>query len=161
MLFQGLRREEVARLRVKDLRLSGGFLQLEVRGKGGKTRYLPVNAHTAGAVHHYLNEAGHGTDAEGALFRALRNPAGGNPRSGLSADGVYRIVRFYLGGEASPGGRLGAHVLRATAATNALEHNADIAKVQEWLGHANIATTRIYDRRRSRPEESPSFKVSY
>jgi len=30
------------------------------------------------------------------------------------------------------------HALRATAATNALAHNADIAKVQEWLGHANI-----------------------
>jgi hypothetical protein len=39
--------------------------------------------------------------------------------------------------------------------------DADIAKVQEWLEHANIATTRIYDRRRSRPEDSPTFKVSY
>ena len=38
-------------------------------------------------------------------------------------------------------------------------HNADIAKVQEWLGHANIATTRLYDRRQSRLEESPTFKV--
>ena len=44
------------------------------------------------------------------------------------------------------------------AATNALAHNADIAKVQEWLGHANIATTRLYDRWQSRPEESPTFK---
>jgi site-specific recombinase XerC len=31
--------------------------------------------------------------------------------------------------------------LRATAATNALDHGADIAKVQEMLGHANIQTT--------------------
>ena len=53
------------------------------------------------------------------------------------------------------------HSLRATAATNALAHNSDIAKVQEWLGHANIATTRLYDRRQSRPEESPTFKVEY
>ena len=37
--------------------------------------------------------------------------------------------------------------------TNALAPNADIAKVQEWLGHANIATTRLYDRRQNRPEE--------
>jgi integrase/recombinase XerD len=49
----------------------------------------------------------------------------------------------------------------ATAATNALDHQADIAKVQEWLGHANIATTRIYDHRRTRPEDSPTFKVAY
>lgn len=53
------------------------------------------------------------------------------------------------------------HSLRATAATNALEHAADIAKVQEWLGHANIATTRLYDRRRTRPEDSPTFRVAY
>jgi integrase len=34
---------------------------------------------------------------------------------------------------------IGAHTLRATAATNALDHQTDIAKVQERLGHANIA----------------------
>ncbi len=54
-----------------------------------------------------------------------------------------------------------AHSLRATAATNALEHDADIAQVQEWLGHANVSTTRLYDKRNSRPEDSPSFKVRY
>jgi len=35
--------------------------------------------------------------------------------------------------------------LRATADTNALDYKGDIAKVEEWLGHASIATTRIYD----------------
>jgi len=47
---------------------------------------------------------------------------------------------------------IGAHALLATAATNALDRQADIAKVQEWLGHASISTTRIYDYRRTRPE---------
>jgi hypothetical protein len=42
-----------------------------------------------------------------------------------------------------------------------LDHDADITKVQEWLGLANIAMTRIYDRRRSQPADSPTFKVSY
>ena len=54
-----------------------------------------------------------------------------------------------------------AHSLRATAATNALSHDADIAKVQEWLGHANVSTTRLYDRRKSKPEDSPTFRVKY
>ena len=53
------------------------------------------------------------------------------------------------------------HSLRATAATNALAHEADIAKVQEWLGHVDISTTRMYDKRQSRPEDSPTFKVQY
>jgi hypothetical protein len=38
---------------------------------------------------------------------------------------------------------------------------ADIAKVQEWLGHANISITRVYDHRKSRPKESAVFKVKY
>ena len=49
----------------------------------------------------------------------------------------------------------------AMVGTNALAPHADIANVQEWLGHANIATTRLSDRRQSRPEESPTFTVEY
>ena len=37
----------------------------------------------------------------------------------------------------------------------------DAPKIQEWLGHANIATMQLYDRRQSRPEESPTFTVNY
>lgn len=55
----------------------------------------------------------------------------------------------------------GPHSLRAAAATNALEHGADIAAVSEWLGHASITTTRLYDKRVVRVENSPTFKVSY
>lgn len=55
---------------------------------------------------------------------------------------------------------LGVYGLRATAATNALEHDADIAKVQIWLGHANISTTRLYDRRGQRPEDHPPIRSS-
>jgi site-specific recombinase XerD len=56
---------------------------------------------------------------------------------------------------------LGGHGLRATAAANALEHDADIAQVQAWLGHANISTTKIYDRRENTPEDSLTHKVKY
>jgi integrase/recombinase XerD len=45
--------------------------------------------------------------------------------------------------------------------TNALSHEADIAKVQEWLGCANVSTTRLYDWRKMRPEDSPTFRVRY
>ena len=53
------------------------------------------------------------------------------------------------------------HLARATAITIALDNDADIAKVQEWAGHANISTTRLYDRRGLRPEDSPTFRVRY
>jgi integrase/recombinase XerD len=67
-------------------------------------------------------------------------------------------VREY---SAQLGFEIGAHALRATDTPNALDHQADIVKVREWLGHANIATTRIYDHRTTRSEDSPTFKVNY
>jgi site-specific recombinase XerD len=79
----------------------------------------------------------------------------------ITADGIYRMVKHYAKRVGVNIEGFGAHSLRATAATNALDHEADIAKVQEWLGHANIATTRLYDRRKTRPEDSPTFKVRY
>jgi integrase/recombinase XerD len=101
---------------------------------------------------------GHGVDENCALFRPVRNNRTGRLERAITADGVYKLVRVY---SAQLGFEIGAHALRATAATNALDHQADIAKVQEWLGHANISTTRIYDHRRTRPEDSPTFKVAY
>lgn len=44
---------------------------------------------------------------------------------------------------------------------NALSNEADIAKVQEWLGRANVSTTRLYGRRKMRPEDSPTFLAKY
>jgi len=161
-LFHGLRREEVAQLKVKDVRELRGVKHLRVHGKGGKLRNVPLHPGTAELINDYLELAGHGTDAGGGLFRSIRERVrNGNVRGGLSAEGLYLIVRTWAKAVGINAERIAPHALRATAATNALDHEADIAKVQEWLGHANIATTRIYDRRKLRPEDSPTFKVSY
>jgi site-specific recombinase XerD len=159
LLYHGLRREELCRLKVKDFKHERrGVRHLKVLGKGGKTRYLPLHPAASGLIDDYLQDAGHGDDVGGALFRPLhRNRPLASTKS-MTADAVYKIVCTYSN---ALGFKVGVHSLRATAATNALDHEADIAKVQEWLGHANIATTKIYDRRRTRPEDSPTFKVRY
>jgi site-specific recombinase XerD len=96
-----------------------------------------------------------------ALFRPVKNNTHANGRASITEDGVYKMLAGYAASLKIEVAGFGPHALRATAATNALDHEADIAKVQEWLGHANIATTRIYDRRKMRSEDSPTFKVSY
>jgi site-specific recombinase XerD len=159
LLFHALRREELCKLKVRDFQHARkGVPHLRVSGKGGKTRYLPLHPGTHALIHDYLDVAGHGVDENGALFRPVRNNRTGRLERAITADGVYKLVRTY---SAQLGFEIGAHALRATAATNALDHQADIAKVQEWLGHANISTTRIYDHRRTRPEDSQTFKVAY
>ena len=159
MLFHALRREELSKLKVKDFRHARkGVPHLKMSGKGGKKRYLPLHAGTNGLITDYLDAA---DDVEGVnvgLFRLIRKNRTGDLERSITPDGIYKLVRAY---SAALGFQIGAHALRATAATNALDHQADIAKVQEWLGHTNIATTRIYDHRRTRPEDSPTFKVVY
>ena len=121
---------------------------------------MPLHPSTAEAISVYLELAGHAGDVQGTLFRPVSN----NIRvvgAAITADGVYKMLAGYAASLKIDVAGFGPHALRATAATNALEHEADIAKVQEWLGHANIATTRIYDRRKIRPEDSPTFKVNY
>lgn len=156
LLYHGLRREELCLLRVRDIHDRRGVPHLRIHGKGNKLRHVPLHPASAERLHLYLEAAGHGLVAEAALFQPMRNTG-----AAMTGDGVYKCVRGYAARIGLAVDGLGVHGLRATAATNALEHEADIAKVQEWLGHANIATTRLYDRRKSRPEDSPTFKVSY
>ena len=164
LLYHGLRRQELCNLRVKDYQRLTGVMMFHIHGKRKKERFVPVEPKTQRLLADYLEASSHGMDLEGALFRPVKNNATGDLTKSINPRSVYRdVVIFYakqVGITLDTHGFC-VHSLRATAATNALEHKADIAKVQEWLGHANISTTRLYDKRNSRPEESPSFKVEY
>ena len=163
LLFHGIRRAELCTLKVRDYQRREGIMHFHIMGKGEKVRFVPVALHTQRLLHEYLEVAGHQEELEGSLFRAVSNNTRKH-RKALSPTAVYQeIVKRYgqeVGITVDVHGFC-VHSLRATAATNALAHNADIAKVQEWLGHANVSTTRMYDKRRMRPEESPTFKVEY
>ena len=159
LLYHALRRDELCRLKVKDFKQERrGVPHLKISGKGGKTRYVPLHPAASGLIHDYLEAAGHNAEENDALFRSASNNRVAGLQKAITPDAVYKMVQKY---SEKLGFKIGAHALRATAATNALDNQADIAKVQEWLGHANIATTRIYDHRKTRPEDSPTFKVMY
>jgi integrase len=156
--YHGLRREEAAQLMTGDLQDRRGIKHLQVRGKGGKTRYLPLHPVAAERIYAYHERDSNGQPGNGPLFRSIRGSTTG---AGISANGIYSVIAQWARAADIHVDGLGMHGLRATAATNAVEHDVDIAKVQEWLGHANISTTRLYDRRGQRPEDSPTYKVKY
>ncbi len=169
LLYHGIREAELVSLKVRDIQHREGVPHLRIEGKGGKIRFLPVAIAALRLVREYLEVAGHGDDLNGPLFRPVKNNATksgwqpGELNKPLHPTAVYNIVRRHAQeiGIADDVPGLCVHSLRATAATNALENGADIAEAQEWLGHANVSTTRLYDRRKSRPEDSPTFKVKY
>lgn len=158
LLYHGLRREECAQLQTGDLQERRGVRHLRVLGKGGKVRFLPLHTVAAQRIYAYLELDRERGPVHGPLFRSI----GGRSRgAALTAQGIYQLVGLWATAAGIEVDGLGVHGLRATAATNALEHGADIAKVQSWLGHANISTTRLYDRRGERAEDSPTHKVIY
>jgi len=146
-----------------------GVIHLRIKGKRDKIRYIPLHPMALRLIGEYLETAKHGggqdgVDLDGALFRPVKNNRTGNLNKHLDPGSIYKNIVAKYGRETGINievNGLCVHSMRATAATNALSNEADIAKVQEWLGHANVSTTRLYDRRKSKPEDSPTFHVKY
>jgi site-specific recombinase XerD len=152
LLYHGLRCEELCTLKAGDIPPREGVPHLCVEGKGDKVRYLPLHVLAQRLITAYLGASGHARDLYGPLFRPVKNHRTGTLAKPLPPASVCRnIMPHYAGAlgliDVIPG--LCVHSLRATAA-NALQHEADIAKAQEWLGHADISTTRMYGKRQSR-----------
>jgi len=161
LLFHAVRRAELCGLRVKDYAERKGVKHFRVHGKGGKIRYIPAHPRAIQLLEEYFDAAGHRADLEGWLFRPATKISRQSTMR-LSADSVYRnVVMHYCKRLGISMELLGPHALRATSATNALQNGSDIAEVQEWLGHSNISTTRLYDKRKMKPEDSPTFRVKY
>jgi site-specific recombinase XerD len=159
LLYHGLRASELCSLKVGDYAERRGVKMLAVHGKGSKLRYLPVHPKAVAALSEYLAASIHAAEESAPLF--IPSPERSARKKPMLRQRVRELVQRYAKGLELPKGSARPHALRATAATNALEHGADIAKVQDWLGHSNPDTTRLYDKRKDRPEESPTFRVMY
>jgi site-specific recombinase XerD len=161
-LYHALRRDELCQLQVRDIQQDRGNLYFVIHGKGGKIRHLLIHPISVPLLQDYLETTGHVKELEAPLFQPVKNESTGKLDKPLNPTSLYRHVVLYYAKKAGvyfPG--LSPHALRATAATSALDNGADLTRVQEWLGHADISTTRLYDKRQMKPEDSPSLKVGY
>jgi integrase/recombinase XerD len=157
----GLRRAEIAALKVGDLHQNRGYDSLRVTRKGGRRDALAINPQTAARLRAYLEAAGHGTDIEGPLFRPLRhNGKQDAARRHMDPDTIDRVVRKYAGALGLDRG-YSAHSMRATFITTALENGAQLEDVQKAAGHRDPSTTKLYDRRGYNPEKAASFFATY
>ena len=135
----GMRVSELAELPLSSLDLDEGFLT--VFGKGGKERLVPVGEPALRALGRYLREVRPTLDrAQGKGKGRVFLNARGSP---LSRVAVWALVKESAR-RAGITRKVSPHTLRHTFATHLLEGGADLAAVQELLGHADIATTQIY-----------------
>ena len=130
-LFQsGARVSEFVNLHMQDFFFDEAVLLIE-KGKGGKSRYVPLLPGLAEELRTYL-----GGRQSGYLFESNRHAA-------YSARRVQQIVK----GVAERAGitkRVHPHLLRHSVATTLLERGMPLEQIQKFLGHARIETTQIY-----------------
>lgn len=139
----GLRSQEVVDLTLGAV--EAGRRQVRVRGKGGRTRIVPVGEPAEAALRRYLCLArGHlaSTTAQASSSPEESPLLLSHTGHRLSTSDIRRLVIKYCRragvADASP------HMLRHAYATHMLERGADLRAIQELLGHASVSTTQVY-----------------
>jgi integrase/recombinase XerD len=135
----GARISEAVGAAVDDLDLAEGVVLL--RGKGGRSRLVPVGGYAVAALDGYLVRARPGLAASGRGTAKVFLNARGGPLSRQSAWTILRRAAAAAGVDAE---HLSPHTLRHSYATHLLDGGADVRVVQELLGHASVTTTQIY-----------------
>ena len=136
MLRCGLRVQEVAELTVDAIEY--GRRQIFVfHGKGAKDRVVYMSEDARSALLAYL--AKRSLKARG-LFLVQKGPMRGKP---LSVRGIQKRIEYYA---RKSGLNVSCHRLRHTMATQLLNADANLATIQDLLGHGQITTTQRYCR---------------
>lgn len=142
----GARISEAVGAEVDDVDTDEGIAVL--RGKGGRTRLVPIGGYAVEALAAYLVRGRTVLAAATGSTRRRAHVIFLNARGGpLSRQGAWGILRAAAGRAGLPvdGPRgVSPHTLRHSFATHLLDGGADVRVVQELLGHASVTTTQIY-----------------
>ena len=139
MYASGLRVSELCALKLKDVSFASKTIMVS-RGKGAKSRVVPVSPFALEWLSHYV---------EGAR---KRNPGKKSPYVFLNRDGepvsrqyfFLSVKRYAARAGIRNAESISPHTLRHCFATHLLESGAELRAVQEMLGHAHLSTTQIY-----------------
>ena len=133
MYGSGLRIAEALSLQARDVPLGE---TLQVTGKGGKQRLVPILPITREAVAEYCEQCPWPLSQKEPLFRGAK---GGPLSQGMVQKAMAKARRALgLPDTATP------HALRHSFATHLLGAGADLRSLQELLGHASLGSTQIY-----------------
>ncbi len=164
LAYSACRVGELSRLRVRDYREHSGHKILEVQGKGGKERRIPLHAEAFECIEQWLDAASLHEDLTGPLFRGTLTARGrgrdGFKQTHMSRRAIQALVKHYvleIGLEPA----VTVHSFRVTALTTARERGADIIDIQDFAGHSDPRTTLAYIRSRDRLSESPAYILRY
>ncbi len=164
LAYTGCRVGELARITVGDYKTTGGHKILDIVGKGGKCRRVPLHPEAFERLEVWLERAGISDDPNGALFRPAIKPRGKGRHGFADRPMTRRAIQFLVKRYARLVGlerAVSVHSLRVTALTTAREQGCDIIDLQEYAGHSDPRTTLTYIRSRDRLSKSPAYVLKY
>jgi integrase len=146
-----LRRSEAAAMDCEHIRQLGAYWVLNIpEAKGGADQVVKVPDHVVEAIE--AMKAHYGITS-GPLWRSTSN-RGRDER--LSGPAIYDIVKRTA---ARVGLDIGAHVLRHTGCTLAIEAGASLQQVQTHARHKSLETTMVYIHQRDRLRDSAADMI--
>ena len=150
-----LRRSEAAGMDFEHIRQSGPHWVLDLpRTKGGANQTVKMPAHAAESVLELKATYGY---SSGAVWRSFSNNSRGSRLTGAS---VYNIVSRHAK-RAGIRDSVGAHTLRHTGCTLAIEAGASVQQVKSHARHKNLETTMIYVHQRDRLNDSAADFIDF
>lgn len=160
LFYCGLRRSELCELRTSSLGEERGYKVIRLRGKGDKERIIPLKPEVWEAIEYYLKIARKDLKEDQPLFTPNRNNRSGETDKHLDSSMVYYIVTRYSR-EAGVANRVSPHSCRATAISNARDHNVADRAIQEFAGWASTDMITRYDKRKTAVEDSAAHAIDY
>ena len=156
----GLRTIELSRANVRDLEIKGGNAFLYVWGKGHTEpdAKKPLAPEVYAAIRDYLDSRSDRPTANSPLFVATGNRSGGKR---IAETTISRMLKKAMQRAGYDSDRITAHTLRHTAGTNVQEITGNLYLTQQYMRHANPATTEIYLHNDTEKQETQTAQQLY
>jgi integrase/recombinase XerD len=143
----GLRRAEIAALKVGDLHQNRGYDSLRVMRKGGRRDALAINPQTAARLRAYLEASGHGADIDRPLFLPLKhNGKRQDERRGMDPDAIDRVVRKYAGELGLDRGYSAHSLIHRFRLNRPIARRPPVAYQETTMAHDAVAHTQKRER---------------
>lgn len=148
LLYCVLRRSEAAAMDVHHVRPLGRYWVVDLPDtKGGADQYVKIPEHVVAEIDRMRDHYG---IASGPLWRSLSNNSYMKRLSDRSIYGIVQRAADFAGLSED----VGAHTLRHTGCTLAIEQGASVQQVQSHARHKKIETTMVYVHQRDRLRDS-------
>ncbi len=155
----GMRQGELIDLKFSNLEVVGEHLVLSYKAKGDKAMRTPLNDKAKNALGDYVNwlkESGECISDGTPIFRPTKNSRGSQLRH-LTPKSIHYIFDKYSN-KIGLDFKVTPHSSRASVIGKLLDQDISIDKVADFVGHADLSTTRAYYKRKRKIEDSLSLK---